>query len=62
MIVKCPHCNKDVKWMRENAYRPFCSQRCKLIDFGSWVNEEHVIAGDNDANDFISEDPEMSLH
>jgi len=35
-----------VVWKEENKYRPFCSERCKLIDFGEWANERHTIAGD----------------
>ena len=24
-----------------NEFRPFCSERCKLLDFGAWANEEY---------------------
>lgn len=44
--VNCPHCNEIVVWSEENPFRPFCSERCKLIDFGKWANENHVIAGE----------------
>ena len=43
IIVKCPHCKKDVKWNAENQQKPFCSERCKLLDLGKWANDEHVI-------------------
>jgi hypothetical protein len=33
-------------WTEENEYRPFCSKRCKLIDFGEWATEKHSIPGD----------------
>ena len=36
-IVACPHCAKTLEWKPANAYRPFCSERCKLIDLGAWA-------------------------
>ena len=45
MKVNCPTCNEIVLWSEENEYRPFCSERCKLIDFGEWANERHAIPG-----------------
>ncbi|HJN94953.1 MAG: DNA gyrase inhibitor YacG [Gammaproteobacteria bacterium] len=43
--VSCPSCQKTVAWTEENEYRPFCSKRCKLIDFGEWATEKHSIPG-----------------
>lgn len=37
-IVKCPRCKKEVEY-NGNLFRPFCSERCKLIDFGTWADE-----------------------
>ncbi|NNF95618.1 MAG: DNA gyrase inhibitor YacG [Halobacteria archaeon] len=45
-IVKCPTCGKDVKWDIASKWRPFCSERCRLIDLGEWANESHRIQGD----------------
>ena len=45
-IVKCPTCGKDVKWEIASKWRPFCSQRCRLIDLGEWANESHRIEGE----------------
>lgn len=45
LTVKCPHCEKAVAWIPENRYRPFCSERCKLIDLGEWASETRVITG-----------------
>lgn len=42
-IVSCPQCGKEVVWSEENPYRPFCSERCKLIDLGQWANEGYRI-------------------
>ena len=44
-IVKCPTCQKQVSWVKENLYRPFCCERCKLIDLGEWANEKIKIPG-----------------
>jgi uncharacterized protein len=46
-IIPCPTCQKAMEWTPKNIYRPFCSERCKLIDFGEWADERHVISGDN---------------
>ncbi|MCL7929051.1 DNA gyrase inhibitor YacG [Halomonas llamarensis] len=45
--VACPQCGKKVPWSSENTYRPFCSKRCQLIDFGAWADESHRIAGES---------------
>ncbi len=44
MIIICPVCKNKTTW-EENPWRPFCSERCKLLDFGKWVSEEYKIAG-----------------
>lgn len=48
MKVKCPTCQKESEWNSENRFRPFCSERCKLIDLGEWAGESHRIAGEPD--------------
>jgi endogenous inhibitor of DNA gyrase (YacG/DUF329 family) len=42
--MKCPTCGREVDW-KDNPYRPFCSERCKLVDLGRWVNEEYRVPG-----------------
>ena len=54
--MHCPTCAKPVKWTPKNPYRPFCSERCKLIDFGDWANESRRIPGDAEHEDINSED------
>lgn len=44
-VVKCPRCGRE-KEFTGNEYRPFCSERCKLIDFGAWADEEYGIAAE----------------
>jgi endogenous inhibitor of DNA gyrase (YacG/DUF329 family) len=43
LIVTCPTCGKEHAWDTHNRYRPFCSERCRLIDLGKWANEEYRI-------------------
>jgi endogenous inhibitor of DNA gyrase (YacG/DUF329 family) len=45
-IVPCPTCQKPVEWSERSDWRPFCSERCKLIDLGAWVMEERRIPGE----------------
>jgi len=45
-IVSCPSCKSDVEWCAENQYRPFCSERCKLIDLGAWADEKYRVASE----------------
>jgi len=45
MQITCPICKKKTTW-EENPWRPFCSERCKLIDLGKWVSEEYKILGE----------------
>lgn len=41
--VRCPTCGKPVEWTAGAKWRPFCSERCKLIDFGAWASESYRI-------------------
>jgi hypothetical protein len=41
--VKCPYCGQPALFAPENPYRPFCSERCRLIDLGQWADEEFRI-------------------
>jgi uncharacterized protein len=42
-VVRCPHCGKQHVWDSANPSRPFCCERCKLIDLGKWANEEYRV-------------------
>jgi endogenous inhibitor of DNA gyrase (YacG/DUF329 family) len=42
----CPTCGREVLWSEESPYRPFCSERCRLIDLGAWLDERHAIPGE----------------
>lgn len=41
--VRCPTCKKEGDWF-QGTYGPFCSKRCKLVDLGKWLNEEHKVS------------------
>ena len=43
--VKCPACGKPVVWDASSRFRPFCSERCQMIDLGTWASEKYRIAG-----------------
>jgi hypothetical protein len=45
-LVKCPTCEKSVEYAG-NEFRPFCSERCKLIDFGAWADEEFALPSES---------------
>ena len=62
MKVQCPTCQKDVEWKLESKYRPFCSERCKLIDLGEWASEGHAIPGRPADEVLMSEDLEQYKH
>jgi hypothetical protein len=41
--VNCPQCGTPIQWTPDQVWRPFCSERCKLIDLGDWAAENHRI-------------------
>jgi endogenous inhibitor of DNA gyrase (YacG/DUF329 family) len=40
----------------ENEFRPFCSERCKLIDLGEWASGRMVVPADADYDDITGAD------
>ncbi|HEX4999602.1 MAG TPA: DNA gyrase inhibitor YacG [Terriglobia bacterium] len=50
--MKCPSCQREIEASvpdagnaAGNAFRPFCSRRCKLIDLGRWIKGEYRVEG-----------------
>ena len=39
--MACPICGAAVSWTADNRWKPFCSERCKLIDLGQWATEKY---------------------
>ena len=61
LVVKCPTCRKETPW-DNNPHRPFCSDRCKTIDLGAWVEERYRIPSEeNDRNLLDDDDDETKL-
>jgi endogenous inhibitor of DNA gyrase (YacG/DUF329 family) len=60
LSVACPACQKQAIWSADNPSRPFCSERCKLIDLGDWAAERWAIPSesgekaftDNESDDY----------
>jgi uncharacterized protein len=46
LVVKCPTCGQVVKY-ENNEFRPFCSERCKLLDFGAWADEQYNLPAES---------------
>ena len=38
----CPRCGEASTW-EGNEFRPFCTERCKLIDLGAWASDEYKL-------------------
>ena len=55
LVVNCPRCKKSFKYYT-SEFRPFCSEKCKLVDLGHWLEESYVVAGKS--NTVYIEDPE----
>lgn len=41
--LHCPQCRTVIAWNPDNPWRPFCSERCKLIDLGHWASGDYRI-------------------
>jgi endogenous inhibitor of DNA gyrase (YacG/DUF329 family) len=48
--VQCPACGKPAAFTAENRWRPFCSERCKMLDLGDWANERYRVPVQEDKN------------
>lgn len=54
-VVNCPHCGKPVEWSAANRARPFCCERCRVIDLGAWATESYRIPVLDNKDDLESE-------
>ena len=54
--VACPTCSAPVEWSPATPTRPFCSERCKLIDLGAWASESYRVPV-QETTDPLSEPP-----
>ncbi len=51
--VKCPQCGRFALYSPENPYRPFCSERCRLIDLGEWASGNYAIPVSKDSELYV---------
>ena len=58
-IVVCPACKGDSVYAVDNRYRPFCSERCKNIDFGAWASESFRMPTEAPLDDQPFGDPKI---
>ncbi|MBE7369675.1 DNA gyrase inhibitor YacG [Ramlibacter pallidus] len=56
-IVRCPACGGDSVYAPTNAFRPFCSERCKNLDFGAWASESFRVPDETPPDDLPFGDP-----
>jgi len=49
--VRCPQCGAAVEWSPASRWRPFCSERCKLIDLGAWASEAYRVPAEEARDD-----------
>ncbi|MDX9730880.1 MAG: DNA gyrase inhibitor YacG, partial [Bdellovibrionales bacterium] len=42
-IVRCPQCGTSTEFSPQNQFRPFCSERCRLIDLGQWADGSYKV-------------------
>jgi len=62
MKIKCPKCGRDLEF-RNNPYRPFCSERCQMVDLGRWMSEAYQVPLEREENEdepSLSEEPRES--
>ena len=55
IIVKCQDCKKTFQYY-SSEFRPFCCEKCKMVDIGHWFNESYVVEGKS--NSVYIEEPE----
>jgi endogenous inhibitor of DNA gyrase (YacG/DUF329 family) len=58
-IVRCPACGGDSVYSANNLFRPFCSERCKNIDFGAWASEAFRVPTEAPPEDAMFGDPKL---
>lgn len=58
-IVTCPCCRGDSIYAPSNAYRPFCSERCKQVDLGAWASEDFRMPTEAPPDDAPYGDPSL---
>ena len=55
-LVPCPACRQAAVYGPENPSRPFCSLRCKSLDFGAWASEGYRLPASAEPDDPAADD------
>ena len=50
-VIRCPGCGGPSVYSADNAYRPFCSARCKNNDFGAWASGDYAVPANPDTSE-----------
>ena len=45
--MACPRCGTPAPFTADNKWRPFCSERCKMIDLGAWAAESYRVPAED---------------
>ncbi len=56
LTVQCPICKTQVEWNDQSSFKPFCSERCKIIDFSDWASEKNTIPVKPESDINLSDD------
>jgi endogenous inhibitor of DNA gyrase (YacG/DUF329 family) len=58
-MLQCPVCRKEdtaeLSDGKRSKYYPFCSDRCKLVDLGAWLDSKYMITSSQ-----ASQDPDVN--
>jgi len=57
--VRCPACGGESLYAASNPFRPFCSERCKNLDFGAWASEAFRVPTEAPPEDALFGDPKL---
>ena len=62
MIIKCPNCGKQVDYSNSNPFRPFCSEKCRFIDFSDWIEEKNCIQDETPFSAKYTDNMDVNKH
>jgi endogenous inhibitor of DNA gyrase (YacG/DUF329 family) len=58
--IACPACGGPSRYASDNAFRPFCSQRCRNLDLGAWASERYRVDASSSRQEDRTDPPEES--
>ncbi len=60
--LRCPTCRRELLWSEQFPWRPFCSERCKMVDLGAWFAEDRRIPSDEDGGEASGPDQSTEMN